>query len=135
MTQTRSANTIPKPSSRNEYVSAIPSESLTGTSYSKRTQTRCVNGNCQEVVTTCNNGVCKDNQPDTNTNSFNSFDSNFEAPTYRKYSGRNLNDGSRTILNNGQSRNQEQHTECTNGVCKTVTKICNNGNCEIATQY
>ncbi|CAO1381960.1 unnamed protein product [Diamesa hyperborea] len=37
-------------------------------------------------------------------------------------------------FNNVQSRNREQHTECVNGVCKTVTKICNNGNCATTTQ-
>ena len=44
------------------------------------------------------------------------------------------NGGPTPIYNNVQSRNQEKHTECVNGVCKTVTKTCNNGNCETTTQ-
>ncbi|CAO1408890.1 unnamed protein product [Diamesa serratosioi] len=135
--QTRPANTVPKPSLRSDYTNVVPSGSGSGSSYSERTETRCVNGNCQEVVTKCRNGICSDNQ----LNSINSAypvrnvylpqtesieQSYYISPNVRTHYSRN-NGG--LTSNNGLSRNEEQHTECVNGVCKTTTKICNNGNC------
>lgn len=126
---------------QNEFVPI--GSSASGSRTSSRTEKSCVNGVCEQVTKTCLNGQCTEER---------SGSSNFHTDQLLPFTNNNLGSGrvggfrssgsSRNFENSGgfgsfggsESSRKEQQTKCVNDVCTTVTKTCNNGNCEITTE-